>query len=224
MLKLVGAVLCLLAFSSSCFAQSSIEITRAKAAGVLSFASEFYMAMNTGFVAVKNNPESVVLAAKQKTAGGEEITKQVQLKVQQNEENVKLSLDSVLVKAGANGKPLLEKVQEPGQERSLLAAVKNVFNDHYCFGYILSNEYKEGGFVIDALEMGSAAKEAGLKPGDILTQVDKKTITQADEGLFNDKVLPSCFTGKATEFTVLREGQTLTFTITPFFEPAMLRG
>lgn len=222
MKKLFSALLLAMAIASNSQAASSIVIDNAKAPAVLSFSTEFYGTLNPEFAVVKTDAKSAILAAKRKDAEGNDYLEQVRFVVSQKEENVGLSMETVNTKTN-NGKTEFQPVSKPGPERIVLATVKTLFNDHYSFGYILSSEYKDGGFVIDGMEQGAPALEAGMKAGDILTHVNKKPIMPEDEGLYNDKALPACFTGKATEFTVLRNGEVKTFKVTPSYEPALLR-
>lgn len=210
-------------FSSTCSAASSIIIDNVQAKAVLNFSSEFYCTLNPGFVVAKSNEDNAILVAKKKDAEGKEFLQQVRLSVAQKDKNVKLGLETVKVANGTDGKPVIESVNEPGNERNTLATLKTVFNDHYCFGYVLSTEYKNNGFVIDLVDLDSAFRTAGIKPGDIIVAVDGKNLTKADEGLYNDKNLDSCFTGKETEFKILQGGEIKTFKLKPIFEPAMLR-
>ena len=221
MKKLLLTLLLSLAIPATSFASSSIKIDYAKANSVLNLAANFYATLNPGYANVKQDENSIILAAK--TNAESNAMKQVRFAVSQSEKYVTLNMESVNVNTDANGKRVVEKLSEPANEQLVLCTVKSLFNDHYSFGYVLSNDYKDGGFVIDVVEMGSAAKEAGIKPGDILTHVNKKAILASDAGLYNDKVLPSCFTGKETEFTILSNGEVKTVKITPEFEPALLR-
>ena len=218
---LLTALFCCVAVS--CSAASKITIDHARAEGVLSFASEFYATLNPGFSPVKSEALSTVLAAKRQTAEGASFLEQVRFTVAQGEDKVTLGMECAKLSQGPDGKPLVEQVSRPGAEKMLLGTLKCVFNEHYSFGYVLSNEYKDGGYVVDVVEMGSAAREAGMLPGDILTHIDKKPLAQGDEGLYSDKALPACFTGKSVEFTLLRGGVSKTLKIAPFFEPALLR-
>jgi len=223
MQKILLSTIFALALSANCLAASSINIDGAKADAVLNFASNFYTTLNPGFTPIKSNTNSTILAAKRKDSTGTEYLEQTRLGVSQRDKYVIISCESAKLQKDSNGKLLVQSINMPGAERVFLATLKGVFNDHYRFGYVLSNEYKSGGFVIDMVELGSAAREAGLKPGDILTHVNKKALLPEDEGFYTDKTLPSCFTGKETEFTILREGISKTLKITPSFEPALLR-
>ena len=220
MRKTLLTMLLTLGLTATCAAGSSINIDNAKASGVLNFAANFYSTLTPGFEPVKKDENAIVLAGKSNADAN--IIKQVRFAVSQRDKYVTLGVESVNVRKDASGKVQIEKLTEPGNEKNLLCTIKSVFNDHYCFGYVLSEEYKDNGFVIDVVEMGSAAREAGLMPGDILTHVNKKAILASDVGLYNDKALPSCFTGKETEFTVLHNGEVKTVKITPIFEPALL--
>lgn len=222
MIKILSALILSMTACSICAAASNIVIDNAKAPNVLSFSTEFYSTLNPEFSVIKTDAKSSILAAKRKDAEGNDYLEQVRFVASQKEENVGLSIETVNTKT-VNGKAEFQPVSKPGPERIILATVKTLFNDHYSFGYILSSEYKDGGFVIDGMEQGAPALEAGMKAGDILTHVNNKPITKDDEGLYNDKALPSCFTGKATEFTVLRNGEIKTFKVTPSYEPALLR-
>lgn len=222
MKKILLSTILALAICSTCAAASKITINNVKVPNVLSFSSEFYSTLNPEFAVVKTDAKSTVLAAKRKDAEGNSYLEQIRFAASQNEENVVLAMEMVNTKT-VNGKPEFQTVSKPGPERIVLATIKTLFNDHYSFGYILSNEYKNGGFVIDGMIQGGPALEAGMRAGDILTHIDKKPITKEDEGLYNDNALPSCFTGKATEFTVLRNNEVKVFKITPSYEPALLK-
>lgn len=223
MKKLFLTLILATVFGSTCGAASSIVIDNVQAKGVLDFSAEFYCTLNPGFVVAKSNEDYAILAAKRKDANGKDFMQQIRLTAVQKDKNVKLGYEAVKIINGENGKPVLENINEPGNERNTLATLKTVFNDHYCFGYVLSTEYKDNGFVIDLVDLDSSFRTAGIKPGDILLAVDGKAITKADEGLYNDKALESCFTGKETEFQILQAGEVKTFKLKPIFEPAMLR-
>lgn len=222
MIKILLSTILTLAICSTCAAASKITIDNVKVPNVLSFSTEFYSTLYPDFAVVRTDAQSTILAAKRKDAEGNSYLEQVRFAASQNEENVVLAMEMVNTKT-VNGKLEFQTVSKPGPERIVLATIKTLFNGHYSFGYILSNEYKNGGFLIDDMIQGSPASEAGMRAGDILTHIDKKPIAKEDEGLYNDNALPSCFTGKTTEFTVLRNNEVKIFNITPNYEPALLK-
>lgn len=223
MRKILLVLVACFSVMAQAWAASSITIAKAGVGEVLNFTAEFYGAINPGFVVVQKGEQSVILAGKRQAEDGSVYVQQVRFVAEPKEADVQLQLESVKVQRNAAGKTVVEPVHQAGPERFTLCLIKGAFNDHYNFGYVLSTNYRENGFVIDAVEPETAAFKAGLQQGDFLTQVNGVALKQEDEGLYNDKALESCFTGEETEFTVVRGKETLKLKVKPELEAALLK-
>ena len=67
------------------------------------------------------------------------------------------------------------------------------------------------GAYISAVEAGSNADQAGLRPGDIVTAVDGKSISNADEMVALTRAYKA---GDTAALTVSRSGEDITVTVT----------
>ena len=67
------------------------------------------------------------------------------------------------------------------------------------------------GAYVRAVEAGSAAEAAGLRPGDVITAVDGTAVTNADELVAAVRAYRA---GDAAQFTVIRSGSSLTVSVT----------
>lgn len=222
MKKIILPLLASMLLTVSCQAASNITIERVRAAKVLEFTKDFYSTIGSGVEITKEDDRSVVFSAVQNAGEEDEYVERVRFLVTQKDWNVDLKIEKINIVKGPNGKPMSVVVNKPGEERFVLAVVKGAFNDHYSFGYVLSSEYRHGGFVIASVKENSAAWKAGLRPKDVLTHVDKVAIAEDEEGLYNGNALPNCFTGEPALFTVRRTLDIKTVKITPEPEKALL--
>ena len=224
MKKIIVALLMALAGALPCSASSEIVINKADTDDVLQFATGLYLMVNNQYALESQGNGTVFLTTAKQGEGKDAFEEKVSFVVsEQDEGNVLLEIHAAKLRRDEQGKMKFEQIEKPGPERFYLALVKSMFNDHYTFGYTLSATYKDGGFVIDDVQKGFPMALAGIKDGDILTAVNKAKIKESDEAMYNDVALQAAFTGKPTEFTVLREGQELSFVVKPDKAKAALK-
>lgn len=224
MKSLLISLLLLVFQALPCKASSEIVINKADKTDVLSFASGLYLMVNNQFAMEKQGQDSVFLTTAKQGEGAEAFEEKVSFVAsEKDEEDVLLEIHAAKLRRDDKGRMVFEQLSRPGQERFYLALIKSMFNNHYTFGYTLGVNYKEGGFVIDDVMKGFPMDLAGIKDGDILVAVNKVEIKPTDEALYNDVALPAAFTGKATEFTVLRAGERLSFVVKPKAAKAALK-
>lgn len=82
--------------------------------------------------------------------------------------------------------------------------VTDVTQEHQLYGL-------PQGATVRAVEQGSPAEEAGLQPGDIITQVDDTPITGSRELV---RILRDCAVDQKLTLTLYRKGQTLSVDVT----------
>lgn len=207
-----------------CFAGSEIVIKKADKDEVLQFATNLYLMVNNQYALERQGESTVFLTTAKIGEGPEAYEEKLSFVANEKDEgDVLLEIHDAKLRRDDKGKMVFEQISRPGPERFYLSLIKSMFNDHYTFGYTLSATYKDGGFAFDDVMKGFPMELAGIKDGDILVAVNKVEIKPEDEAMYNDVALPSAFTGKATEFMVLRGGDKLTFVVKPKAAKAALK-
>lgn len=224
MKKLLMTLMLVLLGAMPCLAGSEIIIKKADKDEVLQFATGLYLMVNNQYALEREGESTVFLTTAKIGEGPEAYEEKLSFVASEKDEgDVLLEIHDAKLRRDANGKMKFEQVSRPGPERFYLSLIKSMFNDHYTFGYTLSATYKDGGFVMDDVMKGFPMELAGVKDGDILVAVNKVEIKPEDEAMYNDVALPAAFTGKATEFTVLRQGERISFTVKPKAAKAALK-
>lgn len=118
-----------------------------------------------------------------------------------------LTFEPVNFEAGDIFRELPDRLAAPKEAKRRVLAPEGVF------GLSVTEPGGEStGVTVASVSAGSAAEAAGLKPGDLLTTLDGRwTATVADVFAAASTVEP----GRAVEAAVVREGKTLTLTVTP---------
>lgn len=133
-------------------------------------------------------------------------------------ENIALSLSETCTIIRPNGARETQQVGNDIDQLAYLKAIKYYFNGQYRFGYTATDKKAGEGYLLGAIEPGSAFEEAGIKAGDIMISINdikvRKEKVKYLNALLVDKSEPN-----PAKFVIIQGGQEKIFTIVPKYYP-----
>lgn len=218
MRKFFAVFLLLLCFSSEASANASVVINGAGPKAVLDYIVGTWAQSQLNFrIESANEYGMTIVVTREQTQlfNTNTLINRKNYTAVSNGNDVILSLNETFSSMQSGGL----KNQPIGTDGELyqLHGIKEYFNGRYYYGFTTGQKAK-GGYSVTEVIDGGPAMESGIKPGDILIEVNGIKVGGKDQK-YEFGLIPDRFDTGPTKFLIIQDGQQKEFILTPKFSP-----